>query len=162
MIRNQGVRNEWKDTTGVRAGVQAANCRAVCRREQLQGIKQLVINLDNGPECNGRRSKFLHRMTQFADTTGSVCVPALSQQIQRHRAILGGTGAGMKWLASRHSQRRAQSRRTTLLERHANARRSHRYSIRKRRQTLQHRKNNIGATSAALRRTEVVGCNHSA
>jgi len=73
MIRNQGVRNEWKDTTGVRAGVQAANCRAVCRREQLQGIKQLVINLDNGPECNGRRSKFLHRMTQFADTTGSVC-----------------------------------------------------------------------------------------
>ena len=26
MIRNQGVRDEWKDTTGVRAGVQAANC----------------------------------------------------------------------------------------------------------------------------------------
>ena len=26
MIRNQGVRDEWKDTSGVRAGVQAADC----------------------------------------------------------------------------------------------------------------------------------------
>ena len=43
------------------------------RGQQLQGIKQLVINLDNGAECNGRRSQFLHRMTQFADTTG-LCV----------------------------------------------------------------------------------------
>ena len=36
----------------------------------LQGIKQLVINLDNGPECNGRRSQFLLRMTEFAELTG--------------------------------------------------------------------------------------------
>ena len=42
------------------------------RKPQLQGqgIKQLVINLDNGPECNGRRSQFLLRMAQFADITG--------------------------------------------------------------------------------------------
>ena len=42
-------------------------------------IKQLVINLDNGPECNGRRSQFLLRMTEFADMTGLsvrlVCYP---------------------------------------------------------------------------------------
>ena len=43
------------------------------RGPHLQGLKQLVINLDNGPECNGRRSQFLLRMTQFADLTG-LCV----------------------------------------------------------------------------------------
>ena len=40
------------------------------RRQELGGVKQLVINLDNGPECNGRRSQFLLRMTEFADLTG--------------------------------------------------------------------------------------------
>lgn len=40
------------------------------RKSELQGIKQLVINLDNGPECNGRRSQFLLRMTEFAELTG--------------------------------------------------------------------------------------------
>ena len=43
------------------------------RRAHLHGIKQLVINLDNGPECNGRRSQFLLRMTHFSDMTG-LCV----------------------------------------------------------------------------------------
>lgn len=40
------------------------------RRQELGGVKQLVINLDNGPECNGRRSQFLLRMSEFADLTG--------------------------------------------------------------------------------------------
>lgn len=40
------------------------------RRQELCGLKQLVINLDNGPECNGHRSQFLLRMTEFADMTG--------------------------------------------------------------------------------------------
>ncbi len=40
------------------------------REPDLSDLKQLVINLDNGPECNGRRSQFLLRMTQFADMTG--------------------------------------------------------------------------------------------
>ena len=40
------------------------------RRAELGGVKQLVINLDNGPECNGRRSQFLLRMSEFADLTG--------------------------------------------------------------------------------------------
>jgi hypothetical protein len=43
------------------------------RRQELRGVKQFVINLDNGPECNGRRSQFLLRMTEFADMTG-LCV----------------------------------------------------------------------------------------
>ncbi len=43
------------------------------REPDLHGLKQLVINLDNGPECSGRRSQFLLRMTQFADITG-LCV----------------------------------------------------------------------------------------
>ena len=43
------------------------------RKQELSGLKQLVINLDNGPECNGRRTQFLHRMTEFADMTG-LCV----------------------------------------------------------------------------------------
>ena len=40
------------------------------RRAEQCGVKQLVINLDNGPECNGRRSQFLLRMSEFADLTG--------------------------------------------------------------------------------------------
>jgi len=40
------------------------------RKPELPGLRQLVINLDNGPECNGRRSEFLLRMTEFADLTG--------------------------------------------------------------------------------------------
>ena len=43
------------------------------RKSELQGITQLVINLDNGPECNGRRSQFLLRMTEFVELTG-LCV----------------------------------------------------------------------------------------
>ena len=39
------------------------------RRTNLVGIKHLVINMDNGPECNGRRSQFLLRMAAFADKT---------------------------------------------------------------------------------------------
>ena len=38
--------------------------------QYLLGLKQLVINLDNGPECSGRRSQFLLRMIEFSDMTG--------------------------------------------------------------------------------------------
>ncbi|MBF8275574.1 MAG: Rhodopirellula transposase family protein [Candidatus Brocadiaceae bacterium] len=40
------------------------------RRRKYNRVKQLVINMDNGPECSGRRSQFLYRMTEFADRTG--------------------------------------------------------------------------------------------
>lgn len=42
------------------------------RQQDLSHIKRLVINMDNGPEGNGRRSQFLYRMAEFADTTGLV------------------------------------------------------------------------------------------
>ena len=40
------------------------------RKQELCGLKQLVINTDNGPECSGRRTQFLLRLTEFADKTG--------------------------------------------------------------------------------------------
>ena len=43
------------------------------RKQELSNLKQLVINLDNGPECSGHRSQFLLRMTEFADRTG-LCI----------------------------------------------------------------------------------------
>lgn len=36
-------------------------------KERLSTIKRIVINLDNGPECSGRRSQFLQRMVDFSD-----------------------------------------------------------------------------------------------
>lgn len=42
------------------------------RKHDLHGIKQLVINSDNGPECNGHRSQYLKRMIEFSDMTGLI------------------------------------------------------------------------------------------
>jgi transposase len=39
-------------------------------RPGMQGIKQLVIYLDNGPNNSGRRTQFLKRMIEFADWSG--------------------------------------------------------------------------------------------
>lgn len=40
------------------------------RKEELSHVRRLVINMDNGPECSGRRSQFLFRLTEFVDATG--------------------------------------------------------------------------------------------
>lgn len=40
------------------------------RKDNLSAIKRLIINLDNGPECSGRRTQFLQRMVAFADHSG--------------------------------------------------------------------------------------------
>jgi hypothetical protein len=40
------------------------------RKQELSDLKCLVINLDNGPECSGRRSQFLKRLVEFSDITG--------------------------------------------------------------------------------------------
>ena len=42
------------------------------RKQSLSHVKRLVINIDNGPECSGRRSQFLYRMSEFANSTGLV------------------------------------------------------------------------------------------
>jgi len=36
-------------------------------KDRLDPVKRIVINMDNGPECSGHRSQFLHRMVEFAD-----------------------------------------------------------------------------------------------
>ena len=40
------------------------------RGPTLTHVKELVINADNGPESNGKRSQFLARLTAFADASG--------------------------------------------------------------------------------------------
>ena len=40
------------------------------RSQHLCDLRQLVIHLDNGLECNGRCSQFLLRMSEFTDLTG--------------------------------------------------------------------------------------------
>lgn len=40
------------------------------RKTELNNAKCLVINMDNGPECSGRRSRFLERMIGFSEKTG--------------------------------------------------------------------------------------------
>lgn len=40
------------------------------RKEELGDVNRLVINMDNGPECNGHRTRFLQRMVEFADMSG--------------------------------------------------------------------------------------------
>jgi hypothetical protein len=40
------------------------------RKQDHSHVKHLVINMDNGPECNGHRSQFLYRMAEFDDVTG--------------------------------------------------------------------------------------------
>jgi hypothetical protein len=36
-------------------------------QERLGTAKRIVVNMDNGPECNGHRSQFLQRMVDFSD-----------------------------------------------------------------------------------------------
>jgi hypothetical protein len=40
------------------------------RKPDLSWLKRLQINMDNGPECSGRRTQFLRRMIEFVDLSG--------------------------------------------------------------------------------------------
>ena len=40
------------------------------RKHDLPDVKCIVLNMDNGPECSGRRTQFLKRMVEFSDSTG--------------------------------------------------------------------------------------------
>ena len=40
------------------------------RKEALDMPKHIVINMDNGPECSGRRTRFLQRIVDFVDREG--------------------------------------------------------------------------------------------
>jgi hypothetical protein len=39
-------------------------------KDEYKTIRRLVINMDNGPECSGRRTRFLERMVMFSDQSG--------------------------------------------------------------------------------------------
>ena len=39
-------------------------------RQRFAHITTLHLNLDNGPECQSRRTQFLHRLVQFVQQTG--------------------------------------------------------------------------------------------
>ena len=71
------------------------------RRSAYPGVRRLLIDLDNGPEIASSR-------TQFDETPGRVLgpsttdvgtgvLPALSQQIQPHRAVLGYSRKSLEW-----------------------------------------------------------------
>lgn len=38
-------------------------------KEEMPHVKTLLLYQDNGPECNSRRTQFMHRMAQWADET---------------------------------------------------------------------------------------------
>lgn len=40
------------------------------RKKDLATVRNLVINMDNGPECSGHRSQFLLRIVEFVGITG--------------------------------------------------------------------------------------------
>jgi len=42
------------------------------RKQELSNLRRLFINMDNGPECSGRRTQFLLRIAEFADVTGLI------------------------------------------------------------------------------------------
>jgi hypothetical protein len=48
--------------------VDGIDCWWISVASMYTSIKRLVINMDNGPECNGRRTRFLQRLVEFVDT----------------------------------------------------------------------------------------------
>jgi hypothetical protein len=42
------------------------------RKQDIPEVKRIVLNMDNGPECSGRRTQFLKRIVDFSDRTGLV------------------------------------------------------------------------------------------
>ncbi len=45
-------------------------------KDQYRLINQLVINLDNGPHNSSHRTRFMKRLTEFADKNDLEVVPA--------------------------------------------------------------------------------------
>ncbi|PZO08239.1 MAG: hypothetical protein DCF25_22410 [Leptolyngbya foveolarum] len=66
---------------------------ATLTSQTRQQMKSLQIKVDNGPENSGVRTQFLKRMVDWVDHIGKpvrlLYYPALSQQVQPYRALLG-------------------------------------------------------------------------
>jgi hypothetical protein len=93
------------------------------REPELPELKQLIINLDNGPECNGRRSQFLLRMTEFADLTGLclrlVYYPPYHSKYNAIERYWAGLEKSWNGLLAQHGGYGHKSSGQFLLERHA-------------------------------------------
>jgi len=61
--------NSNKTSDLIADGIEAWHAENFLRL-QANGIKKLLVNADNGPECNSHRSQFMMRMTKFADHSG--------------------------------------------------------------------------------------------
>ena len=70
-------------------------------RARFPRVERLLLDLDNGPENHSRRSQFVYRLVQLAQT-GTVddrvgVLPAVPQQVQPDRAVLGSAGGVLEW-----------------------------------------------------------------
>ena len=70
---------------------------------RMAGLKRLVINLDNGPECSGHRSQFLGRMVAFADREGLeirlIYYPPYHSKYNGIERYWSGRGTAICWTA---------------------------------------------------------------
>ncbi len=66
------------------------------RKQELSDVKYLVINMDNGPGCSGRRTQFLLRMTEFADETGLIIRPVYYPPYHSRYNAIGRYRAGLE------------------------------------------------------------------
>ncbi len=66
-------------------------------------IKQLVINLDNGPHNSSHRTQFMKRMVEFADLHDLEIVRAYSHPITVNTIRLNGVGEYLKTIGTAHS-----------------------------------------------------------
>jgi len=77
--------NSYKTSDFMVDGIMLWWCE---RKQDCPEVKRLIINMDNGPECSGRRSQFLHRMVEFADTTGlEICLVYYPPYHSKYNAI---------------------------------------------------------------------------
>lgn len=111
---------------------------------RLAGIKRLVINLDNGPECSGHRSQFLRRMVAFADReeleVRLIYYPPYHSKYNGIERYWGGSGTVVERLSARQRCRSSHAGQPVCLA----IRPDHKHSAQRRlpegRQTLRQRK----------------------
>ena len=72
------------------------------RKEALSHIDRIVINIDNGPECSGKRTQFLKQMFDFSNKNGVelrlVYYPPYHIKYNAIERYWGGAREIMEWL----------------------------------------------------------------
>jgi hypothetical protein len=79
-------------------------------RHRFGHISTLLINLDNGPENQSRRTQFMQRLLAFARQSGLrlqlAYYPPYHSKYNPSRALLGRPGAALEWQSARWSSGR--------------------------------------------------------